>query len=368
MPRLRQQLCRASDLSDYSATTRPVPSLAERFFEYNWIDGAKTLEHYNPGGYPPVMIGDILHKRHRVVDKLGFGGYSTTGIADSPRREAAVLRYLSKPVQSEETHPGCNLTPILLDEFELNGPNGSHPCYTTTLTLQPSLGIILSLISSRRYIHEDPPFSIPETEPITQRDGLLIPPNLPPKAVIPIHLGKRSHKFTLSDVRITEIRLGRDCHSPLGWYPPLAPTIWEVICMKSIVSTDFVLPDEVISVELFGPLPLDWWEKWEERSKFFEATGHLLGNRYPWGSLGEGFENHVQKYWREDDVGELGEDEAAAILDLMRRMLKFRPGERISADEVLQSEWMVKWALPAYEKTLDGAAEGVKGSGNQSSS
>lgn len=66
----------------------PCPDKAEEtkspetpFFEYNWVDGAEELERYTPGGYHPVMIGDMLNQRYRVVDKLGFGGYSTIWLA-----------------------------------------------------------------------------------------------------------------------------------------------------------------------------------------------------------------------------------------------------------------------------------------------
>lgn len=45
--------------------------------EYNWVDGAESLEKYRPGGYHPITIGDILNQRYRIVDKLGFGVYST---------------------------------------------------------------------------------------------------------------------------------------------------------------------------------------------------------------------------------------------------------------------------------------------------
>jgi serine/threonine-protein kinase SRPK3 len=33
----------------------------------------------------------------------------------------------------------------------------------------------------------------------------------------------------------------------------------------------------------------------------------------------------------------------------MRGMLRFRPEERLTIDEVLRSEWMVNWALPQLE-------------------
>ena len=118
-------------------------------FTYNWIDGVESLEKYRPGGYHPIMIGDLLHERYRIVDKLGFGGYSTVwlardtyleryvavkvGIADSITHESAILRALSAPSASSlPASRGRCFVPVLLDEFEVNGPNGSHRCYTTT--------------------------------------------------------------------------------------------------------------------------------------------------------------------------------------------------------------------------------------------
>lgn len=112
------------------------------FVRYNWIDGAESLEKYRPGGYHPVMIGDILHGRYRIVDKLGFGGYSTiwlaqdsrlekyvaikVGIADALPHETKILRALS----SSSLHPGRTSMTFPIDEFKLHGPNGTHPCYT----------------------------------------------------------------------------------------------------------------------------------------------------------------------------------------------------------------------------------------------
>lgn len=45
--------------------------------EYNWIKGMEALEEYAPGGYHPIMIGDTLHDQYHIINKLGFGSYST---------------------------------------------------------------------------------------------------------------------------------------------------------------------------------------------------------------------------------------------------------------------------------------------------
>jgi serine/threonine protein kinase len=42
----------------------------------------------------------------------------------------------------------------------------------------------------------------------------------------------------------------------------------------------------------------------------------------------------------------MGEDERDALFELVRGMLVFRPSDRLSASQVLESEWMRKWALP----------------------
>lgn len=108
---------------------------------YHWVDGVESLDLYQSGGLHLTVPGDILNSRYEVVDKLGYGGYSTVwlaldrryktyvalkiGMADPsiPQREVGIMRRLSP-----------RLIPGLLDEFEISGPNGTHPCYTTIPT------------------------------------------------------------------------------------------------------------------------------------------------------------------------------------------------------------------------------------------
>lgn len=223
----------------------------------------------------------------------------------------------------------------------------------------------------------------PETAPVTRCDGEPLPPNAPAKAVVPLFLGKYAEKFSLSDAQLllsdfgeafspaTETRLGRDCHTPPAFRAPeakfepqtplaypsdiwsLATAIWEIIGMKAIFSTEFVEEDEILSqhVDVLGPMPSEWWQSWEARPQFFDDSGcptesHVIDK---WPTLEESFETGVQE-WRHKWGGEIEGSEKAAFLDLMRRMLSFRPEERPTAEEVLMSEWMVKWALPEYRQ------------------
>ncbi|RAK99653.1 kinase domain protein [Aspergillus ibericus CBS 121593] len=400
--------------------------------KYNWIDGAESLEKYGPGGYHPIMIGDVLRGRYRIVDKLGFGGYSTVwlaldtsshryvavkvGIADSSLHETDILRAL--------TSPGHDSIPTPIDEFELSGPNGTYQCYTmipaqcnlreasfsrffpleVTRALSGGLTLAIAYIHSRGYVHGDihlrnilvklssdfdhltieqlyEEYGEPETVSITRRDGKPLPSNIPPKEVIPLNLGKNAEDFILSDTHVLlsdfgeayapdrEIRRGQDYHTPLAMRPPearfepeaplsyaadiwsLATAIWEILGMQAIFSTDFASADELISqhIDVLGPLPSSWWMRWQERSRFFDPDGHPKEGRYIWSGIDLAFEECVQKYRRQREC-EFDREEATAIIDLMRRMLVFRPEERPTIQEVLQSEWMVNWALPELKR------------------
>ncbi|PWY81554.1 kinase-like protein [Aspergillus sclerotioniger CBS 115572] len=402
-----------------------------RRFEYNWIDGAELLEKYSPGGYHPIMIDDVLRGRYRIVDKLGFGGYSTVwlaldtcrhryvtvkvSIADTPLHETNILRALATP--------GHESIPTPLDRFELRGPNGTHRCYTmipaqcdlreasfsrlfpieVARALSGSLTLAIAYIHSRGMfmevsddihlrnilvklpsdfdhlsvdqLYEE--YGKPETVTITQRDGKQLPPNIPPKTVLPLYLGKYAEEFSLSDTQVLpsnfgeafapdlEPRCGKDCHTPLAMRPPearfepeaplsysadiwsLATAIWEILGMQPIFSTEFASADELISqqIDVLGPLPSSWWMQWPERSQFFDNEGRPKEGRYVWSGIELAFDECVQEYRRKSSC-EFNTEEVTAIIDLMRRMMAFWPEELPTVYEVLQSEWMVKWALP----------------------
>ncbi|OJD10344.1 CMGC/SRPK protein kinase [Blastomyces percursus] len=383
----------------------------------------KILRNMNWGCHP-IMIGDTLQGGYQVVDKLGFGGYLTVwlardvrleqyvavkiGIADGPDRDS--LRRELKALQALSTRP--SFTPLILDEFEIHGPNGAHPCYTTVparcnlrdvsyfrlfhldaaRALAGGLALAVAYTHSKGYVHGDihlsnilirlpsnldqlsieqlyKNYGKPGTVAITQCNKDPLPPNIPAKAVLPLYLGKKAEEFTLAKVGagvllcdfeeafepVLDLRQGKDCHTPLAFRAPeahfepqaplsyqsdiwgLATAIWEILGMKAMISLEYTDINKIISqhIDVLGPLPYSWWESWEERHLFFDGNGKHKEGRGVWPPIKEAFEESVQKYRRMDKIGEFDREEASAILDLMCRMLAFRPEVRPTAEEML---------------------------------
>lgn len=168
---------------------------SEELIYYEAIDGAEGLYNYAVGGYHPVMPNDVLNNRYRIVDKLGYGGYATIWLArdlklrkyvalkigmsdfQSTSREIAVLRALSTGTSaSQSTSAASDLrhsVPKVLDAFEVEGPNGTHTCYTLALAqgnlsqasfselfplriargLAAKLALAVSFVHSQGFIH-----------------------------------------------------------------------------------------------------------------------------------------------------------------------------------------------------------------------
>lgn len=126
---------------DSSSYTEP------RRLQYRLIEDVEDLDSYRVGGYCPLEIGDRLNcGRYQLVDKLGYGGYSTTWLARDLQHaryvavkvitadasegtpEASLLRSLEK----SPYRPGKEIIQTLIDEFWIAGSNGKHRCILTS--------------------------------------------------------------------------------------------------------------------------------------------------------------------------------------------------------------------------------------------
>jgi hypothetical protein len=68
---------------------------------YEPIEGVEKLESYRAGGYHTITIGDRIHSRYQVVQKLGHGTYSTIWLA----RDQKHNRYVAIKVCTADSNP-----------------------------------------------------------------------------------------------------------------------------------------------------------------------------------------------------------------------------------------------------------------------
>ncbi|KAL9102567.1 MAG: hypothetical protein Q9163_002285 [Psora crenata] len=126
---------------------------------------AEPLERYRKGGYHPTHLGDYLKDgRYKIIHKLGWGAYATVWLAkdlllrrytaikilvselSQDNHEAQILNRLS---QGPAGHPGKKHIVQLLDQFQQEGPNGTHLCLVLEL-LGPSISSKAESYSSNR--------------------------------------------------------------------------------------------------------------------------------------------------------------------------------------------------------------------------
>lgn len=78
-----------------------------------YSDGdSEGSEDYKPGGYHPVQVGDVFHQRYRVVQKLGWGHFSTVWLATDNQNPG---NYVALKIQKSAEH----YTEAARDEIEL---------------------------------------------------------------------------------------------------------------------------------------------------------------------------------------------------------------------------------------------------------
>lgn len=105
-----------------------------------------------------------------------------------------------------------------------------------------------------------------------------------------------------------------------------------------------------------GKLPDDWWDAWdgEFRRDLFKENGSIRSDRRDHfigcdAGLEARFEFMVQESRREENLQVISDDEKAALLEMLGAMLAYKPGDRITTQGLLCTEWMTGWGLPAMD-------------------
>ncbi|EXK98237.1 hypothetical protein FOQG_01210 [Fusarium oxysporum f. sp. raphani 54005] len=196
--------------------------------------------------------------------------------------------------------------------------------------------------------------------------GPVFSPSVPKNVYTPNWLGKPSDEVLLPEAKLwladfgtafnpsQETRLLSDTHlqnrppeavfdstKPLTFSSDiwsLGLMVWEGTGSGPFMSGFLFGENEVIAdqVDALGLLPHEWWEKWETRTNVSTEGGQPKGGRK-----------------RGKKTAKLDDEESRAFLDMIKGMLRFRPEECMTADQVLRSEWMSKWALPLAEKAWE---------------
>ncbi|KAF6783471.1 hypothetical protein CSOJ01_15899 [Colletotrichum sojae] len=396
------------------------------------MEGVEPLEYYGPGGYHPVHIGDRLDGRYRVVHKLRDDLSSITwlaldeklskyvgvkvGIGCVDRIEGDVLSRLAKSASddaSSENKP--TLFSVLLDRFDISGPNGIHPCLVTsptrhslgdlkgetfemelfqldvTRSLAAQLSIAVAQVHSSGYAHGDiglhnaffqfPPslnylsvnqvykqYGEARAKAFINTDTQMQSGDhwAPSYRVFPMEMDMDGQDIALHEAKLTLTGFGaafrpadkprfpshkqywNSIRPPEAYFEPGSPltfawdiwslgnAIFELLARRPLLNVWDAIAQQV---HMSGPMPPEWWEKWGERSKWFDGTGRPLNKElsqsYTWEAL---LEDHVQSERRSDRVEPIGEGEKDALLRLLWWMLAWRPAERPSAPEVLETE------------------------------
>ncbi|KAL2784070.1 kinase-like domain-containing protein [Aspergillus keveii] len=222
-------------------------------------------------------------------------------------------------------------------------------------------------------------YNPPSPEPVVRFDKQPLGPHVPKHAFSPTWLGQKSEEIPaevniiLSDFGVafapsTETR--QEPHTPIAFGPleahsdlrhvlsypadvwTLGCALWEILGQRSLFDGFLVNEDDIPAehIDTFGGFSPEWWGKWNKRSKYFQESGEPKEDRQvlSWDYL---FERHIQKPRREVGIAEFDDNERAALMAMLRSIFRFRPEERVTIADVMQSEWIVQCALPDYEKS-----------------
>lgn len=97
-------------------------------------------------------------------------------------------------------------------------------------------------------------------------------------------------------------------------------------------------------VTTLGKMPEPWWRKWKFREAFYDDDGKLLQEEVPEHvsleeSLKEIGTNDSEGESAERAKGVLSQREVDDLADLLRKMIRYDPAERIDILTVLQHRW-----------------------------
>lgn len=351
-----------------------------------------------------MRLGDILKSRFQVVAKLGFGTSSTIWLCRDLEEdillalkicitqksttkidnEVAVSQYL-KPIDPGN-HPGKNLLRLAIDDFQIQGPHGMHQCLLftplglsftkfrnmfpekgiTPLLLRQTLVLValgLDFLHQAGVVHTDISpnnllLGVPEDSPLfseIEKAELEIPSA---RKMLEDRTIYRSHAMPITNgvmmicdfgaakigdkhtgdvmpaiYRAPEIILGLEWDAKIDIWS-FGVMIWDLFEGSSLFCAmkDGNLNDEqhlAEMVSLMGPPPKSLLERSEMSRRYWNAEGvWIAATPIPCQTL-EAREKRLDGREREK------------LLALARKILRWLPEERPTAEELYEDEFLV---------------------------
>lgn len=95
-------------------------------------------------------------------------------------------------------------------------------------------------------------------------------------------------------------------------------------------------------IDTLGQLPREMWSKWPRRERYFNETMQLIRSdvspvEVPEGELDQGPD--LETAFADSRPKDMGDEEAAQVLSLLRTILQYEPGLRPSTSMLLESAW-----------------------------
>lgn len=200
-----------------------------------------------------------------------------------------------------------------------------------------------------------------------------------------------SHKMTLSDARILLTDFGdswlpeaedrRALRTPYLTRSPevffarhaqeaplsAATDIWALACavfyiygrgtLFEFITSGSTMAAMEEAASALGPPPAKWLEIWTAAGhpSLTTHTPASLKERADW--IREEREEGARFFGADELV--IGDDELADIAGLLESMIRWDPGERSSASELVEGHWMARWGRPAMARVEDAGKERI---------
>ncbi|KAF4331917.1 CMGC kinase [Fusarium beomiforme] len=289
----------------------------------------------------------------------------------------------------DQSIPGAQYIALPLDQFSIEGPNGSHhclvlpplgPCVSPRLWTRLEKDTAASLRKfayqttlALDFLHKNEIChgGNPEENQVKTETGEELPISNPRYLVYPADIIRLGNEYLTDEICVIDFGESfkfssppEDLGIPENYLPPevllecpnaIGPAcdLWALGCSLFEIRQQIPLfymiydNDELIAemVRFFGKLPEDWWAKWEAQEDWFDPDGKWLRGESKF-SLEIALSKPREVLDMDENykvVGkkslETSEDEQKLMADLLYQLFKYDPDDRICTEEALRHEW-----------------------------